>query len=163
MGFQRKKSRGICLAAAAFLALTLSGCGRAGERTQGAIQMIGELDYQGALEQLDAAGNLRFILGRDYDSVQAAAMLAELGLGDVNGKPVRAFSGGMRRRLALARALLARSDALALDEPFAGLDGETRQRAWNCILHRRGRRPVLLVTHDEADAAGLGAQIVRLV
>ena len=115
------------------------------------------------LEQLDAAGNLRFILGRDYDSVQAAAMLAELGLGDVNGKPVRAFSGGMRRRLALARALLARSDALALDEPFAGLDGETRQRAWNCILHRRGRRPVLLVTHDEADAAGLGAQIVRLV
>ena len=115
------------------------------------------------LEQLDAAGNLRFILGRDYDSVQAAAMLAELGLGDVNGKPVRAFSGGMRRRLALARALLARSDALALDEPFAGLDGETRQRAWNCILHRRGRRPVLLVTHDEADAAGLGAQIVCLV
>lgn len=61
------------------------------------------------LEQLDAAGNLRFILGRDYDSVQAAAMLAELGLGDVNGKPVRAFSGGMRRRLALARALLARA------------------------------------------------------
>ena len=114
------------------------------------------------LEQLDAAGNLRFILGREYDGARAAAVLTELGLGDVGGKSVLAFSGGMRRRLALARALLARSDALVLDEPFAGLDGETRQRAWSCILRRRGQRPVLLVTHDEEDAAGLGAQIVRL-
>lgn len=114
------------------------------------------------LEHLDAAGNLRFILGRDYDSAQAAAMLAELGLEDADGKSVRAFSGGMRRRLALARALLAKSDALALDEPFAGLDGETRRRAWSGILRHRGQRPVLLVTHDEEDAAGLGARIIRL-
>lgn len=113
------------------------------------------------LEHLDAAGNLRFALGGNYDAAQAAAMLAELGLGDVGGRAVREYSGGMRRRLALARALLAESDALALDEPFAGLDDKARRRAWSCIL-RYGRRPVLLVTHDEEDAAGLGADIVRL-
>ena len=67
------------------------------------------------LEQLDAAGNLRFILGREYDGARAAAVLTELGLGDVGGKSVRAFSGGMRRRLALARALLARRFGVAPD------------------------------------------------
>ena len=99
------------------------------------------------LEHLDAVGNLRLILGREC--AQAAAMLAELGLEDAGCRPVREYSGGMRRRLALARALLAKSDALALDEPFAGLDGETRQRARDCLLRHAGERPVLLVTHDE--------------
>ena len=89
-------------------------------------------------------------------------MLAELGLEDAGNRPVREYSGGMRRRLALARALLAKSDALALDEPFAGLDGETRQRARDCLLRHAGERPVLLVTHDEEDAAGLDAGIIRL-
>ena len=112
------------------------------------------------LEHLDAAGNLRLILGREC--AQAAAMLAELGLEDAGNRPVREYSGGMRRRLALARALLAKSDALALDEPFAGLDGETRQRARDCLLRHAGERPVLLVTHDEEDAAGLDAGIIRL-
>lgn len=115
------------------------------------------------LEHLDAAGNLRFVLGRNYDGARAAAVLLELGLGDVGDKPVGAYSGGMRRRLALARALLADSDALALDEPFAGLDGEARAAARACILRHRGERPVLLVTHDEEDAADLEAEIVRLV
>lgn len=114
------------------------------------------------LEHLDAAGNLRFALGRAYDAARAAAMLAELGLDDVGGKAVRDFSGGMGRRLALARALLAESDALALDEPFAGLDPETRQQARAALLRHAGTRPVLLVTHNEADAAALDARIIRL-
>ena len=64
------------------------------------------------------------------------------------------FSGGMKRRLALARALLAPFDALALDEPFTGLDRENRDLALACIRETAGDRPVLLVTHDAADAAG---------
>ncbi|MFR6042035.1 MAG: ABC transporter ATP-binding protein, partial [Dysosmobacter welbionis] len=61
---------------------------------------------------------------------------------------------GMKRRLALARALLAPFDALALDEPFTGLDRENRDLALACIRETAGDRPVLLVTHDAADAAG---------
>ena len=114
------------------------------------------------LEQLDAMGNLRFVLGPELDPESAAALLAKLGLGDVGGKPVRDFSGGMKRRLALARALLAPSDALALDEPFTGLDGENRERAIACIRRAAREKPVLLVTHEEADAAGLAARIIRL-
>lgn len=100
------------------------------------------------LEHLDAMENLRFVLGGALDGAAARALLTELGLGDTAGKPVREFSGGMKRRLALARALLAPFDALALDEPFTGLDGDNRDRAWRCVLGRTAGRPVLLVSHE---------------
>lgn len=114
------------------------------------------------LEHLDAMGNLRFILGRELDTAKARILLEELGLGDVGEKSVRAFSGGMKRRLALARALLAPSDALALDEPFTGLDGENRARALTWIRRSAMTKPVLLVTHDGEDASSLDAKIFRL-
>ena len=51
------------------------------------------------LEGLDALGNLRFALGTDYEEAKAAAMLTALGLTWETGKPVGAWSGGMKRRL----------------------------------------------------------------
>jgi NitT/TauT family transport system ATP-binding protein len=114
------------------------------------------------LEGLDALGNLRFVSGPPLDTAKAAALLEELGLEDVGGKPVRAFSGGMKRRLALARALLAESDALALDEPFTGLDGDNRARALSCVRRASAGKTVLLVTHDARDAADLSARVVTL-
>lgn len=106
------------------------------------------------LEHLSAEGNLRFVLGRACDPAAARALLDRLGLPDTGAQPVREFSGGMKRRLALARALLAPFDALLLDEPFTGLDRENRARALAAIRDTAGDRPVLLVTHDPADAAG---------
>ena len=113
------------------------------------------------LEHLDAMGNLRFVLGAALDEPAANALLTELGLGDPAGKPVREFSGGMKRRLALARALLAPSDALALDEPFTGLDEENRARCL-ALIRRAAEKPVLLVTHDPDDAKSLGAAVHKL-
>ena len=114
------------------------------------------------LEGLDAAGNLRFALGSAYDTRAAEAMLEELGLADVGSKPVGAWSGGMKRRLALARALLAPSEAIALDEPFTGLDDENRQRAIRAIRRVAETKPVLLVTHDRTELNLLRANIVNL-
>lgn len=114
------------------------------------------------LEELDAMGNLRFALGPGLDRKSAEKMLAELGLERAGGKPVREFSGGMKRRLALVRALLAKSDALALDEPFAGLDRENRAKAAACIRRYADGKPVFLVTHDEEDTAELYSQIIPL-
>jgi NitT/TauT family transport system ATP-binding protein len=114
------------------------------------------------LEHLDAMGNLRFVLGNELDAEDAKCLLAELGLTEAEGKPVRDFSGGMKRRVALARALLAPSDALALDEPFTGLDEENREKAISCILKRTAGKTVLLVTHNEDDAAGLNAEVIHL-
>lgn len=114
------------------------------------------------LEGLDALGNLRFALGTDYEEAKAAAMLTALGLIWETGKPVREWSGGMKRRLALARALLAVSDAVALDEPFTGLDEENRRRAALCIAAAAETKPVLLVTHDRTELNLLRANIVNL-
>ncbi len=114
------------------------------------------------LEHLSAPENLRFALGSGYDADAARTLLAKLGLADSeNTKPVREWSGGMRRRLALARALLSSWDALALDEPFTGLDEENRAKALACV-RRAAERPVLLVTHDRRDAEGLNAKLVTL-
>ncbi len=110
------------------------------------------------LERLPAAGNLRFALGRVPG--EAGAVLARLGLDLSDPGPVRDWSGGMRRRLALARALLAPSDALALDEPFTGLDEENRRRCLELIREMGVGKPVLLATHD---LTGLeDAPVVRL-
>ena len=107
----------------------------------------------------DARYNLRFVLGGDYDEATAAALLDELGLADAGAKPVRDYSGGMRRRLALARALLAPSDVLILDEPFTGVDADARGRCLDALRRLGAGRVVLLATHDAVD---LDAQIVPL-
>ena len=75
---------------------------------------------------------------------------------------MRAYSGGMKRRLALARSLLAPSDVLVLDEPFTGLDGENRLRALACVRRAAADKPVLLVSHDPRDAEDLEAGQVEL-
>ena len=103
------------------------------------------------LGNLDAEDNLRFALGSAYNAAAAKALLGELGLADVGSKPIREYSGGMKRRLALARALLAPSDALILDEPFTGLDEENRSIALRCILHAAHTKPVLLASHEALD------------
>ena len=114
------------------------------------------------LDGLDAMGNLRFALGSGWDEASARRLLAELGLSDAEDRPVREWSGGMKRRLALARALLADAEAIALDEPFAGLDAENRRRGAECIARRAETTPVLLVTHDLADLEALNARIIEL-
>lgn len=114
------------------------------------------------LEQLDAMGNLRFALGGSFNASAAAEMLQALGLDPLERGNVSTYSGGMKRRLALARALLATADAMALDEPFTGLDEENRAKAIACIRRSAETRPVLLITHDSQDAAALDAEMVRL-
>lgn len=103
------------------------------------------------LGHLDAEDNLRFALGSAYNAAAAKTLLGELGLADVGSKPICEYSGGMKRRLALARALLAPSDVLILDEPFTGLDEENRSIALRCILHAAQTKPVLLASHEALD------------
>lgn len=63
-------------------------------------------------------------------------------------KPVRELSGGMQRRVAIVRAMLPASDLLIMDEPLTGLDHETRDRVIRYILENKGRRPLIMASHD---------------
>ena len=108
--------------------------------------------------QLTAAGCLRMVLPRTPDR----EALGALGLGDAPDQPVREFSGGMRRRVALARALLYPAPLILLDEPFKGLDAATRAAAIDFARPRLAGRTALLVTPDPEDAAAFGADRLAL-
>jgi ABC-2 type transport system ATP-binding protein len=82
-------------------------------------------------------------------------LLSELGLSDKAGANMRQLSGGMKRRVLVAQALVHRPPVIVLDEPTAGVDVELRQTLWSFIarLNREGHT-VLLTTHylEEAEA-----------
>ncbi|HWP51716.1 MAG TPA: ATP-binding cassette domain-containing protein [Clostridia bacterium] len=112
-------------------------------------------------ENMSAVSNLRFVCpGRTRSDMERA--LTQAGLGGSLYLPVTNLSGGMQRRVALARALLADFDLLFLDEPFTGLDDKTRNSLLPLITQYAANRIVLLVAHDETVAQKLGAQILRL-
>lgn len=84
-------------------------------------------------------------------SADIRGALAALGLDPDNPERASKYSGGMRRRVAIARAVLAKPDVLILDEPFKGLDAETRLNACRFILDSCPGAYRILVTHDPTE------------
>jgi NitT/TauT family transport system ATP-binding protein len=117
---------------------------------------------------LDAVANVRLVLDRERRSGLTARAAAEgelalVGLeGDDVSKPVRDLSGGQRRRVAIARAMAVRSDLVVLDEPFTGLDAETKPAVMAYVRERIAGRTAVLITHDPAEVEFFAARIVRL-
>ncbi len=90
------------------------------------------------------------------------AEFKQIGLTDYKGKPVSEFSGGMKRRVAIVRAVCADTDLLLFDEPFKGLDDASRRQVIQYIKERTIGRTIIVVTHDETDAIELGAEVWTL-
>jgi heme exporter protein A len=106
-------------------------------------------------DDLSGRENLEFtraLYGLDQKGVQPT--LDRVGLADFADERVRAYSQGMRQRLAVARALLRSPDLLLLDEPYAALDEEARELVDRVIDEARtAGRTVVLATHDPTKAA----------
>lgn len=107
------------------------------------------------VESASALDNVLVCADARVDASSAAALLRLLVPGvDVHARVVE-LSGGQRRRVEIARALLCPGGAVILDEPFAGLDAAARDATAEVVLDLLDGRTLLLATHDAADARAL--------
>ena len=93
----------------------------------------------------------------------AEELLVQVGLDPtLAGRYPRTLSGGQRQRVGIARALAARPEILLMDEPFQGLDEESRKKAAQCILEHQEGRALLVISHEPKDAERLKARPITL-
>ena len=113
-----------------------------------------------AFEAVDYLAVLKEHDERRARHAEVRRVLGLVGLGDQAATKVRALSGGMRRRLGLAQALLGDPDLLILDEPTVGLDPQQRIRFRDLVAEAGRGRTVLLSTHQTEDVAAVCSDVV---
>ncbi len=96
------------------------------------------------------------------DANKSTEILITLGLKEYINSYPKDLSGGMARRVALARALAVDFDFLILDEPFTGLDNDNIEKCVNLINDILGVRPLILVTHSKSDMLALNCKLVKV-
>lgn len=126
-------------------------------RVRARVAMTGQ--FASLDEDLTGLENL-VLLARLYGYTRAAArpramqLLEAFGLGDAAKKQVKAYSGGMRRRLDIAGSIVVRPDLMFLDEPTTGLDPRSRNQVWEIVRGLVGAGTTVLLTTqylEEAD------------
>src|ERR687895_2055412 len=117
-------------------------------------------DQLTGFENLDMVGRL-YHLGKQKSRARARELLTRFELDEAADRPAKTYSGGMRRRLDLAAALVATPEVLFLDEPTTGLDPRSRAQMWSTIHElARGGSTVLLTTQYMEEADRLADDIV---
>jgi ABC-2 type transport system ATP-binding protein len=130
---------------------------------------IGLLGQHAAVdEELDGRQNLEMFgrlyhLGARRARVRADELLARFGLTDTGRKPVKQYSGGMRRRLDLAASLVTDPEVLFLDEPTTGLDPRGRAEVWAAVRSLVGGGTTVLLTTQYLEEADQLADRVSVV
>ena len=107
-------------------------------------------------ENLTVSANIRMTGGKDEKGIseqEVVKYLEIIGMKDMAGKQVSELSGGMKRRVAIIRAVLADRDIVFFDEPLKGLDQETEKKVMETIVPLLSGKTVLWVTHREDEAA----------
>jgi len=116
-------------------------------------------------ESLSVMKNLTAVSPKPFREaeMQAKELLASVGLENDSSKYPAELSGGMKQRLALARAFMVDRPILLMDEPFSALDKDTRDTMIAFVKERMKNKTVILVTHNQNDALALCERIEYLV
>ncbi len=104
--------------------------------------------------------NLQLITGKRGSREMFRAHLSALGLDECLDLPVNELSGGMRRRIAIVRAMLYDAPLILLDEPFKGLDETTKHKTMDYVQTYAANRTLVFVTHDPTEAEYLAQHII---
>lgn len=132
-------------------------------RFEGGARIAAVFQEDRLCKNLNAFSNVAMVLGKRPSTSQIIAQLGEVGLtGEGIELPVSQLSGGMKRRVAIVRAVMAESDILIMDEPFKGLDEQNRANTAGYIKRHLKGRAGIVVTHDPKDVALLDATLMRL-
>lgn len=114
------------------------------------------------LDALDVRGNITVVLQNVGDAGRLAdECLDRCGLLEAAGKPVSSLSGGMKRRVAIARAIAFGGNILLLDEPFKGLDAATKQSVADFVFENAKDRLTIMVTHDFEESGRYADEIIK--
>ena len=121
--------------------------------------LIGLVPQEISLEPFEKVGNAvrlsRGLFGKPRNDALIEEILRRLSLWDKRDTPIRALSGGMKRRVLIAKALSHEPEVLFLDEPTAGVDVELRRDMWEIVADLKSRGvTIILTTHyiEEAEA-----------
>lgn len=113
-------------------------------------------------ESFNAISNVRLVCNRKVDTSNIISHLEKIGLEGSLEQPVSELSGGMKRRVAIVRAILAKSDVLFLDEPFKGLDADTKKDVIQYIKDNMQGRTVIMVTHSIDEVESLNGRLITM-
>src|SRR3954464_869884 len=124
--------------------------------------------YAAVDENLTGAENLEMVgrlyhLGRDQSRQRAQELIERFDLVEAADRPVKTYSGGMRRRLDLGAALVARPPVLFLDEPTTGLDPRSRLEVWATIEGLVAEGTTVLLTTQYLDEADRLADLIAVI
>jgi NitT/TauT family transport system ATP-binding protein len=109
------------------------------------------------LEHLTAIKNIQILFKKETAEAEILKHFTELGLDiDSARKPASKLSGGQKRRVAILRAMIANKDFICLDEPFKGMDKDTKLNTMKYVKKHITNKSALLITHDEQEAQFFG-------
>lgn len=113
-------------------------------------------------ESYSLFSNMKMVTGKTVSADTIREHLEELGLGAELKTPVRVLSGGMKRRAAIARAVLFGGDVFFIDEAFKGLDEDTKADTMEYFKRHTAGKTVIAVTHDPDEAEFFGGEVLEL-
>ncbi len=113
-------------------------------------------------EGFSAAANVKLVCDKSVSVKEIEIHLSEVGLEEVERKSVSKLSGGMRRRVSIVRAIMANSNVIIMDEPFKGLDEDTKIRVIDYVKNYAIGKTIIVTTHSIEEVKMLKATLIQM-